>query len=144
MVQRTEDGPVIKTYESKYISFQHKGTYTKQDLKATNNDLELAMLDAATNYQKRIAVAVSRLPSGNLDNHSAYKLRESDPTKYKRQDVSTPGGKAIQWSAVDGSETIVFIVKESNVAVLTFSTAGNDNDLQTESAELLKTFKWKL
>jgi hypothetical protein len=135
--------PAYKDFDGTYIAFRYKGTYQAQTLPAKDADLELAMLVAATNYDKRLAVAVSQLPGGNLNNNSAYLLRKSQPGLYTSRQLTVAGAPATVWVKADNQEQTVFIPHNDKVAMLSFTTAGRFDDLNPEVAALLQTFHWK-
>lgn len=134
--------PANKTYTGKYMSFVYPGTYRTEARPAQGVDLEVAMLSADTNYDKRLAVSVSDLPGGLLDNNSAYKLRSTYTNLYASRALNTPGGAATVWVKRDNSEQTAFIQKGNRVAVLSFTTANTSEDLTAEVNALLGSFKW--
>lgn len=132
-----------QTYDGNFVSFQYSPKYQLQKLVAADNDLELARLVANTNYDKRLAVAISKLPSSSLTSNSAYLLRTSQPTKYTQTKQVVDGLMAETWSTNDGLERVVFLPKGDKVAVLSFSTTSQSDDLESEAASLLSTLRWK-
>jgi hypothetical protein len=154
-ISRPNQGKIINTPESQravpadrtlhgiYMTINYSGSYNAQRLAAKDNDLELYMLTANTNYDKRIAVSVSKLQEGNLVTNSAYNLRKTHTELYSNRTKPVDGGTASIWTKTDGSEETVFIPKGTRVAVLSFTTNSSLNELQTEVDKVLNTFKWK-
>lgn len=132
-----------RTYNGSYMTFRYSGRYQPHNLVAKDMDLELSMLSADTNYEKRLAVAVSNLAGGSLDNNSANLLRKSQPFSYSSRQVSVDGAAAVVWTKADGLEQTVLIPHGDKVAVLSFSTVGTVDDLGVEVDTLLTTFRWK-
>lgn len=135
--------PAFADYNGKYISFTHLGSYSEHQIEAKDLDLEVAMLTASTTYDKRLAVAVSRLNGGTLSSNSAYSFRSSQAGTYTSHQVSTPGGTASVWVKNDNLEQTAFIQRNDTVATLAFTTAGNADDLNPEVAAVLASFRWK-
>ena len=139
----TQQAAAFKIYDGKYITFRYLGTYDAKQLKAENGDLELATLDAKTNYEKRLVVSVSALSSGSLTGDSNYGLRKSQPNNYRELAVTVDGAPATLFIKSDGLEQTVFIPKDGRVASLSFVTVGTVGDLTAEVSALLATFSWK-
>ncbi len=143
LAQSQAQAQTSQTYDGSYMTFRYSGQYQAHSRAAKDMDLELSMLTADTNYDKRLAVSVSNLPGGSLDNNSAYLLRKSQPFIYSSRQVSVDGGTAVVWTKTDGLEQTVLIPHGDKVAVLAFSTVGTVDDLQSEVDTLLTTFQWK-
>lgn len=135
--------PTYQDFDSAYITFRYSGAYQAHKLEAKDLDLELSMLTVNTNYEKRLAVSVSQLAGRSLDSNSAYLLRKSQPEIYASRQVIIDGNVAVVSTKIDGLEQTVFIPHGDRVALLSFLTAGNFDDLQPEVDSLLKTFRWK-
>jgi hypothetical protein len=136
-------GPAYQNYDGPYMTFSYLSTYQNHKLDAKDPDLDLAMLTADTNYDKRLAVSVSKLTGGGLDNNSAYLLRQSQPDTYTSSNISVNGSSAIVWIKKDGLERTVFIPHGDKVAMLAFTTTGNLDNLQPEVDALLASYRWK-
>jgi hypothetical protein len=101
------------------------------------------MLSADTTYEKRLSVAVSKLPNGSLDTDSAYNYRKTVPNLYTNQNITVDGSVSSEWVKNDGSEITIFIPKGDIVAMFSFSTDSNADNLQPEANNLLKSFHWQ-
>ena len=137
-------GPAYQVFDGSYMTFSYPSTYRVHKLDAKDTDLELFMLTADTNYDKRLAVSVSKLTAGGLNDNSAYLLRQSQPDTYASHKVSVDGSPALVWAKKDGLEQTVFISHGDKVATLAFTTTGNLDDLQPQVDALLQTFRWKV
>lgn len=135
--------PSYKDFDGKFITFRYSGMYGVRALPTANQDLELYNFSASTMYQKNIAVSVSELTAGSLNNNSAYNLRRSQPDKYAQRDIQVAGMPATLWVKHDGKEETAIIPKGDRVAVLSFTTAGPTGQLGSEVTALLQTFTWK-
>jgi hypothetical protein len=135
--------PARLDYKGAYMTFSYDGNYKAHQLPATDNDLENTILSADKNYDKRLAVSVSKLKGGELTTNSAYNLRASQPTVYSSQLITVDGGSATMWTKSDGSEQTVFIPHADKIAVLSFSTTGTANNLSTEATAVVASFRWK-
>lgn len=135
--------PANKDFNGAYMSFTYAGNYQAHQLPATDNDLENVMLSANPNYDKRLAVSVSKLSGGQLDTNSAYILRASQTAVYSSQKVPVTDGIATIWTKNDGLEQTVFIPHGDKVAVLSFSIGGRVDNLTPEVTDLLASFRWK-
>lgn len=135
--------PAFKDYNGKYMKFTYLGTYESHKIDAKDNDLELSLQTADTNYEKHLAVTVSMLDGGRIENNSGYLLRQSQPQDYTSHQVRVDGTEATEFLKADGLEQTVFIAHNDKIAVLAFSTSASGDSLQPEVAALLKTFHWK-
>ena len=137
------NSPDYEEFEGKYITFTHKGTYNSQTLEAKGADLELYMLRAGTNYEKRLAVAVSELPGGILEANSGYNMRKTATTTYTMREMKVADATASIWTKNNGEEVTVFIPRGQMVVVLSFVAMGANEQLGPEVDELLRSFAWK-
>jgi len=131
------------TYDGTYISFNYKSVYQAHDEHPEDGSLELVSLNASTNYEKRLSVAVQAAPVGGMETISAYQMRKTQPAVYTSQQLTTDAGKAVAWLKNDGTEDTIFIAHGDKVATLSFATVGRVDDLQTEANILLSSFQWK-
>lgn len=136
-------GPAFQNYSGTYMTFSYPSMYKIHQLAAKDALLENAMLTADTNYDKRLAVSVSKQTDGGLGNNGAYLLRQSQPDTYTSSHIGVNGSPAIVWIKKDGLEQTVFIPHGDKVAMLAFTTTGNLDNLQPEVTALLASFRWK-
>lgn len=136
--------PANKDFTSAYMTFTYDGNYKPHQLPATDNDLENTILSADKNYDKRLAVSVSKLSGGQLNSNSAYNLRASQTDAYSSHQVTVSGGAATVWTKNDGSEQTAFIPYGDKIAVLSFSTSGTAGNLSPEVVAVLASFRWKV
>lgn len=136
--------PATNLFDGTYIAFEYSSRYDVERLPAGGDDLELYRLSANTNFDKRLAVAVSRLPGGQLQQNSAYVLRSTATSDYASQEVTLADGSvATVFTKMDNLERTAFIKKGERVAVLAFTTTGNLDNLEPEVDAVLQTFRWK-
>lgn len=132
--------PTYKELRGANFRLRYLGMYTIKQLSASDNDLEIYQLTADTTYTKQLAIAVSRLPGGDLANNSAYLLRQSQPGTYTEQKI----GAADVWLRRDGTEETAFLVHGERVATLAFTQQGSTTAaLQTEVHNVLDSFTWE-
>ena len=135
--------PVITTLDGNYIYFQYKDSY-KRDLEQPNNgSLESYTFTADTNYQKHLSVMVQRLDAANLSNFPSYTARLSQPKLYEKKIIMTSQGAANEFIKKDGTEKTIFALQGSNVAVFSFVTISQYDDVDSEIAAIMNSFRWK-
>lgn len=141
---RPADQPLTtKTVDGPYISFGYSSIYKMQKLPVTTDDLESYYLTASTNYEKHLAVTVSRLDGGVLSNFGGYSARSLHPELYSHQDVTVDGSPAVLVIKKDNTERTVFAAHGDRVVALAFVSIGGVEDVQAEIDGLLSTFHWK-
>jgi hypothetical protein len=133
-----------KVLNGKYISFIYNGEYAVINMQPSgDNDLETYLLSADTSYQKQLAVDISTLPGGNLNNNSSYNFRKTSPYLYTSQNITVDGSPAVEWLKNDGSEITVQIPNGGKLATLSFTTGSPTDQLQPEVNALMQSFSWK-
>lgn len=142
-VNSDKHGPTIKDFSGKFIFFRYSGIYDPKNSTLGDTDLEASVLTANTNYDKHIAVAVSRPQGGQLDYFSPYIARKTRTDLYQRQDLTVAGASAVLFIKQDNTERTVFIPHDGMIATLSFVSGGTYDDLQSEINQLLTTFSWK-
>ncbi len=136
-------GPASQQLDGIYISFAYNGIYELKKQPSTPNDVEMYYLTANTNYEKHLAVDVSRLPGGSLDNYVSYTARDSRKDVYTKQDITVDGGPATEFVKNDTTERTVFVPHGDKVLTLSFVSASVLDDSQSEVNSLLSSFHWK-
>ncbi len=133
-----------KDLDTQYIHLSYLSTYIPHQLKATDNDLEIWQLDAATAYTKQLAITVSTLPDGTLKTSSAYLLRSVRPDLYSKRTVSLESEVVDVWVSQDRTEQTVFFTKNGRQTILAFTQkGGNLANLTEEVDAAIKSFRWK-
>lgn len=135
--------PAFKDFNGKSITFQHKGTYQPQTLEAKDLDLELHMLRATTIYNKQLAVAVSQSPMAVLRLTRATCCARASRRCIPSAPLLLPVHLLCCGLKADGTEQTAFMANRNKIAILSFTTAGNADNLDPEVDALLKTFRWK-
>ena len=133
----------LRTLNTTNIYFQYADNYKLEKILAGGNDLEMYNLSADTNYEKHLAVAVSNLNSYGLDNNSGFAARKTRTDVYDEQEIVVANAPAFEFSKKDHTEKTVFIPHGAEVAVFSFVTGSNYDDLDSEIMALLSSFKWK-
>ncbi len=135
--------PDKQKLDGKYISFEYNGVYDLKKQPSTSNDVEMYYLTANANYEKHLAVDVSRLTTGGLSNYVSYTARSGRKDLYTEQALTVDGGPATEFVKNDTTERTVFVPHGDKVLVLSFVSNSILDDLQTEIDDLLNSFQWK-
>jgi hypothetical protein len=138
-----QHGPTIKDFSGKYVFFRYDGMYSSKKSALGDNDLEAYVLTANTNYEKHLAVNVSRPIGGLLDNYSPYIARKTRADLYQRKDFILAGEPAVLFVKNDLTERTVLTTHNGMVATLSFVSQGSSEELQPEIDQLLTTFSWR-
>lgn len=136
-------GPSTQQLNGRYISFSYSSSYELKKLPTGSSELEGYYLNARTNYEKHLAVDVSKLPGGSLNNYPSYTARDSHKELYAKQNVTVDGGLSTMFVKNDNTERTVFATHGDKVLTLSFVSTGSLDDLQTEINTLLSTSHWK-
>lgn len=126
------------------MSFSYSGIYVANNEGPKDSFVELYMLRAATNYDKQISASVAEIPGGNLESNGPYLHRKQRPDLYQSRKVEVEGRLVNVWVKNDGTEQTAIMPYGDKVVTLSFTSAGQNNELSTEVDSLLKTFHWKL
>lgn len=132
-----------KQLNGKYLSFQYSGKYVAQSGGAKDNDLEIFILSAATQYEKRIVASVASLPDGKVESNGSYIYRQASTVTYSNRKVIVEGVPVDVWVKKDGLEQTAMIPHGNKLGVISFVTTNANDDLTGEMDTLLKTFRWK-
>ncbi|MDL2342512.1 MAG: hypothetical protein QFB87_05560 [Patescibacteria group bacterium] len=134
--------PAYKDFDGNNIAFKYKSNYGIHQMDAKDEDLELYMFTADPNFDKRLAVSVSR-SDGSYQSNSGYLLRQSQPFVYTKSEITVANVPAVKWIKNNGQEETVYIPRNDKIAVLAFVTTGDTETLDSEVTDLLSTFHWK-
>ena len=129
-----------------YIRFSYGSTYISQNTQVTvPNALEQHVLLSNGFEGKQIAVVVSRLVEGSLDEYASYKFRSVHPEDYTEKPLKVIGSTGAIMEKHDGSEVTAFVVKRdmiTSISITANSASSNHADLEPEMTKLLKSFSW--
>ncbi len=130
-----------------HFSMSYASTYASQDTSVrTTSALESYSYVASTVYDKRMAVAIQKLPSGGLLEESSYKMRTIYPDKYAERKIKIGDGSEakVMTKKTDGSnfEAVIFVENKNLLATIALVVTGGNDDLNKEIDAIAKSFKW--
>ena len=126
-----------------YIYFIYDDTFKRDTPQFDNGTLETYILTANTNYEKHLSVSVQRLETNSLTSLPSYTARESHPDLYHKQQISADGTVVNEYIKKDNAEKTIFIQKTNTVAIFSFTTASQYDDLDSQIDTIMRSFKWK-
>ncbi|HEX7259456.1 MAG TPA: hypothetical protein VF272_00820 [Candidatus Saccharimonadia bacterium] len=133
--------------KGQYFSMNYAPVYATQDTQVrTNNVFESFSYVASTVYDKRMAVAIQKQPTGGIMEESSYKMRTIYTDKYTERKTKTGDGLSaiVMTKKTDGTnkESVLFISNNSLLATIALVVTGGDDDLEKEIDKIAASFKW--
>lgn len=136
-------------FESRYLSFVHSSSYklkNHEEADEANRVLERAFFAEEGVNSKKIALTVSHLESGNLEENADYTMRKTFPKKYKKGRFEKEEITAVVFSVNEASyfEKVYFLIKDGYLAEIAFSAPFAENqELENEADAIAGSVRWK-
>ena len=135
--------PATVALNGQSIDFTYSDSYKLEKLPPTAIDVESYYLAANTNFEKHLAVAVHRLDNFGLNGFTGYTSRNARTDVYDKQQITVGQEQAIEFTKKDLTEKTIFIPHGNETALFSFVTTSKYDDIDTEIADILSSFRWK-
>ena len=129
--------------DGKTIRFKHSSSYGVRQSDVSSQEIEAYYLTADTNYEKHLAVSVVKLGPGALLGETSYTSRKLRTDLYSERDLTINGAIVIRYVKNDNTEQTAYVVNGNNLAVFSFTSNSQYDDVQAESIALLSSLTWK-
>lgn len=133
------------TIKAKYFSLDYDaGLDTVSNISAGDKTaLEVYRVARSdTSGRRTFVITIKSLPKGGMSEESSYKLRHINPDTYNENTKEYGGQSFVVFDKKDGSESTAFIANGDKLAILAYTLATPNGDLEEESAELFSAFRW--
>ncbi|HUC20945.1 MAG TPA: hypothetical protein VMR98_05660, partial [Candidatus Polarisedimenticolaceae bacterium] len=123
--------PKLLALRGQNFSMSYDPVYASQSTSVrTTNTLEAYTYVASTVYDKRMAVAIQKLPSGGLTEESSYKMRTLYPDKYAERKAKLSDGSAAvimsKKTTGEDKEAVLFVTHNELLATIAVVVNGGD------------------
>ena len=135
--------PAIAMLDGTYISLKYKDIYKIKVQAPSPADLESYYLTANSNYEKHLAVIVHSLDTSGIRGFTGFTSRDSQPDLYDKKSITVASEPATEFIKKDLTERTIFISRANRVAVLSFVSTSQYDDLEGEITAIVNSFSWK-
>jgi hypothetical protein len=135
-----------REYSGKFITFTYPDTYhEKSDAEPVNFPIvERFFLTQGGAAGKKIALLVQENTGYAFEEYSSYRIREQDPTTYRREKTNIHGLEVTIFTKEEGVfETVAFLESGTRVASLAITSPISMEGLREELDAVLETVVWK-
>jgi hypothetical protein len=135
------------TYQvnGKYLNFQYPGFFRPVPVeKPTGAQLSTFDYIAKSSPFWELAVQISSLPSGNLDNDGSYHMRSVSPDRYQRLSW-TAGGSPVTVFADknDGYSKAAYIAHQGKLVSIALTGSGDETRMDQVLQGVLNSLEWE-
>ncbi|HVX58564.1 MAG TPA: hypothetical protein VG964_02395 [Candidatus Saccharimonadales bacterium] len=130
-------------HDGRYVSFDYPSNYKLEPPDPQSGDLENFSLTTLSAPIDSISISVTRLPSGNLNDASAYSIRTQDPNRYSLSSVTAGAHNyPVFTDSSGGYQKTAFALNDKTLVTVSLSSVGGereqllDSDLETVLAHL--------
>ncbi len=140
-----EQAPKSNVITAKYFSLSYDAALdTVSDIsQGDQTALEVYRVARSdTTGRRTFVVTIKQLPPGGMDEEASYKFRRINPDLYRESAETVGGTQFVLMEKTDGTELTAFSARDGRLAMLAYTLAAPDGDIQEEASRLLAGFRW--